>query len=86
MTTAEEVQAEGREFARDNRTLSYRLIRDGNQASPIYETTEDSAPYNQPAMGFLDTGLVPGSLNCDNPDPACGPQLQRENAQRGALT
>ena len=35
------------------------------------------------AMDTIDTGLVPGSLNCDQPDPACGPQLQRENAQRG---
>ena len=35
------------------------------------------------AMDTLLTGLVPGSLNCDVPDPACGPQLQRENARRG---
>jgi 3-oxoacyl-[acyl-carrier-protein] synthase-1 len=35
------------------------------------------------ALDTLATGLVPGSLNCDEPDPACGPQLQRDNAQRG---
>jgi 3-oxoacyl-[acyl-carrier-protein] synthase-1 len=35
------------------------------------------------AMDAIATGTVPGSLNCDDPDPACGPQLQRENAQRG---
>ena len=35
------------------------------------------------AMDTLATGLVPGSLNCDVPDPACGPQLQRDNLQRG---
>ena len=35
------------------------------------------------AMDTLLTGLVPGSLNCDEPDPACGPQLQRDNARRG---
>lgn len=34
------------------------------------------------AMDAIATGMVPGSLNCDNPDPACGPQLQRDNAQR----
>jgi 3-oxoacyl-[acyl-carrier-protein] synthase-1 len=34
------------------------------------------------AMDALATGLVPGSLNCAQPDPACGPQLQRENARR----
>ena len=35
------------------------------------------------ALDTLATGLVPGSLNCEQPDPACGPQLQRENARRG---
>ena len=35
------------------------------------------------ALDTLATGLVPGSLNCEQPDPACGPQLQRDNAQRG---
>jgi 3-oxoacyl-[acyl-carrier-protein] synthase-1 len=35
------------------------------------------------ALETMASGLVPGSLNCEQPDPACGPQLQRENARRG---
>ena len=35
------------------------------------------------ALETIASGLVPGSLNCEQPDPACGPQLQRENAHRG---
>ena len=35
------------------------------------------------ALETIATGLVPGSLNCEQPDPACGPQLQRENMHRG---
>ena len=27
----------------------------------------------------LEHGFVPGTLNCDRLDPACGPQLRREN-------
>ena len=34
------------------------------------------------ALESIATGLVPGSLNCEQPDPACGPQLQRDNLQR----
>lgn len=30
----------------------------------------------------LEHGLLPGTLNCEQPDAACGPQIQRENAQR----
>jgi 3-oxoacyl-[acyl-carrier-protein] synthase-1 len=33
------------------------------------------------ALQAIETGLIPGSLNCDDPDPACGPQLLRENRQ-----
>ncbi len=34
------------------------------------------------ALDSMVTGLVPGSLNCEHPDAACGPQLRRENAHR----
>lgn len=30
----------------------------------------------------LDHGLLPGTLNAQTLDPACGPQIQRENAER----
>ncbi|CAD5991104.1 conserved exported protein of unknown function [Agreia sp. COWG] len=45
---------------RDNSTLKYDVIRDGNTTKPIYTTTADSTFWNQPQMGFVDTGLVPG--------------------------
>lgn len=32
----------------------------------------------------LEHGLLPGTLNCEQPDVACGPQIQRENAQRAS--
>ncbi len=28
----------------------------------------------------LEHGLVPGTLNCERPDPACGPQIRSDNA------
>ncbi|MFD3443751.1 LamG-like jellyroll fold domain-containing protein [Microbacteriaceae bacterium 4G12] len=48
-------------FDRDNESLTYRVIRDGVNASPIFETTESSAPWRRPSMGYEDTGLEPGS-------------------------
>lgn len=33
------------------------------------------------ALSAIDSGLMPGTLNCDAPDPACGPQILRENAR-----
>ena len=34
------------------------------------------------ALLALDTGLLPGILHSDTPDPACGPQIRFDNAQR----
>jgi 3-oxoacyl-[acyl-carrier-protein] synthase I len=31
------------------------------------------------ALSAIDNGMMPGTMNCDQPDPACGPQLLREN-------
>jgi PKD repeat protein len=45
---------------RDNSTLKYDVIRDGNTAQPIYSTTAESSFYDRPSMGFVDKGLVPG--------------------------
>ena len=34
------------------------------------------------ALLALENGLLPGILNSDTPDPACGPQIRFDNAQR----
>lgn len=31
------------------------------------------------AIEAIESGLMPGTLNCDAPDPACGPQILRDN-------
>ncbi len=46
---------------RDNEQLTYQVIRNGDIANPVYETTWLSSEWNRPDMGFLDTGLVPGT-------------------------
>lgn len=33
------------------------------------------------AIEAIESGLMPGTLNCDAPDPACGPQILRENTR-----
>jgi PKD repeat protein len=44
----------------DNATLTYYVYRDGG-TTPIYSTTQDSTFWNMPVLGFIDTGLDPGS-------------------------
>jgi len=48
---------------RDDLTLTYKVVRDGNTASPVFTTTADSTFWNRPTMGYLDTGLAPGSTH-----------------------
>lgn len=50
-------------FDRDNANLTYKLVRDGVTASPIYSKTQASNFYTRPQMGFVDTGLTPGSTH-----------------------
>jgi PKD repeat protein len=45
---------------RDNELLTYKLVRDGNLAAPVYQTTMRSTFWTRPSMGFRDTGLTPG--------------------------
>jgi 3-oxoacyl-[acyl-carrier-protein] synthase-1 len=33
-------------------------------------------------MLAIEHDFVPGTLNCTNPDPACGPQIATENVGR----
>jgi PKD repeat protein len=48
-------------FDRDSTRLTYRVIRDGKTATPVYQVTQDSTFWQRPSMGFIDKGLVPGS-------------------------
>ena len=50
-------------YDRDNTHLSYSLVRDGNTAAPVYQTTQDSTFWLRPTMGFIDRGLAPGSTH-----------------------
>ncbi|HEY3407049.1 MAG TPA: PKD domain-containing protein, partial [Propionicimonas sp.] len=45
---------------RDNENLTYKVIRDGITASPIYTVNQLSSEWNRPIMSYTDTGLVPG--------------------------
>ena len=46
------------DWDRDDKTLTYTVQRNG---STVYTTTADGEFWNLPAMGFIDTGLSPGT-------------------------
>jgi len=46
---------------RDDKTLTYKVIRNGDTSHPVYTTTGDSEWWNRPMMGFIDSGLSPGT-------------------------
>ncbi|MDO8121480.1 PKD domain-containing protein, partial [Isoptericola sp. b490] len=46
---------------RDNETLTYRLYRDTQTQDPVYEETVTQKEWERGVMGFVDTGLTPGS-------------------------
>ncbi len=48
---------------RDTQKLTYKVVRDGNTAAPVYTTTADSFFWNRPYLAFTDTGLAPGSTH-----------------------
>lgn len=50
-------------YDQDNVNLNYKLVRDGNTANPVYQTNQISNFWTRPAMGFIDTGLAPGSTH-----------------------
>ncbi|OUE27402.1 PKD domain-containing protein [Clavibacter michiganensis] len=50
-------------FDRDNTRLTYKIVRDGKTATPVYQVTQDSTFWQRPSMGFIDKGLVPGSTH-----------------------
>ncbi|HEY5114794.1 MAG TPA: LamG domain-containing protein [Nakamurella sp.] len=45
----------------DDKTLTYKVVRNSNTAAPIFTTTADSTYWNRPSLGFTDTGLTPGA-------------------------
>lgn len=48
-------------YDRDNQYLTYDVIRDNNQAKPVYTVVKGSRSwFDRPTMGFTDRGLVPG--------------------------
>lgn len=46
---------------RDNRDLTYRVIRNNQEATPITVRTIATNEWERPDQGFIDTGLTPGS-------------------------
>jgi PKD repeat protein len=46
----------------DNNNLTYNVLRDGI-ATPVYSTTQASNFWKLPTLGFIDTGLTPGSTH-----------------------
>ncbi|MGH1525255.1 PKD domain-containing protein [Leifsonia sp. L25] len=50
-------------YDQDNVNLAYKVVRDGNTANPVYQTTQISNFWTRPSMGFVDTGLTPGSTH-----------------------
>lgn len=44
----------------DNATLDYRVYRDGDFSSPVYETSADSSVWFRPRMTFTDRTVIPG--------------------------
>jgi PKD repeat protein len=47
---------------RDNENLTYQVYRNDNLTTPVYTTTGPSDGWwNQPQLGFTDTGLTPGA-------------------------
>ncbi|GAA3693036.1 hypothetical protein GCM10023081_33000 [Arthrobacter ginkgonis] len=46
---------------RDNTNLTYRIIRDGNTASPAGQVTRESTFWQRPTLEFIDSGLAAGT-------------------------
>ncbi|MFE4467796.1 PKD domain-containing protein [Leifsonia sp. NPDC056824] len=47
-------------YDRDNGYLTYKVYRD-NGTTPVYQSTVHSNFYTRPIIGFVDSGLTPGS-------------------------
>ena len=45
----------------DNRSLTYRVVRNGQLATPVHTTTVQSKQYDRPFVSFTDTNVTPGA-------------------------
>ena len=50
-------------YDQDNEALTYKVVRDGVTATPVYTVTVNSKFWDRPTIGFTDTGLTPGSTH-----------------------
>jgi chitodextrinase len=50
-------------YDQDNVNLTYKLVRDGDTANPVYQVNQISRFWIRPAMSFTESGLVPGSTH-----------------------
>lgn len=51
----------GANLDRDDKTLTYQVIRDNRTNTPIYTTTAESEFWNLPTLTYTDRGQAPGS-------------------------
>lgn len=47
-------------YDRDNETLTYELIRNGDLANPVFKTTARSSWWQRPYLGYLDDAVAAG--------------------------
>ncbi|WP_255559633.1 PKD domain-containing protein [Mumia sp. zg.B17] len=47
----------------DSGSLTYRVYRNGNTTTPVYEVTQGSNFYHRPTLTFVDTGLTAGQTS-----------------------
>ncbi|MGO2053535.1 MAG: PKD domain-containing protein [Glutamicibacter sp.] len=47
----------------DNKTLTYKVIRDGNIANPVKTFTADSTFWSRQGLSYIDQDLAPGSTH-----------------------
>lgn len=45
---------------RDQQSLTYSLVRDGNTAAPVFTTSANSTFWNRPTIGYVDTNVIAG--------------------------
>ena len=48
-------------FDQDNQALTYKVVRDGNVAAPVFTTTVNSTFWQLPSLSFSDKGVAGGT-------------------------